>query len=178
MKKAALLVIDVQEGIVNDPDFPMLEPDLLLERINRVIEAVRRVDWPIVFIRHTEGDDSPLQANAPAWQLDARLSVQAKDVIFNKTTPDSFYQTGLLEWLSAQGLTDVIVCGLQTDYCIDTTTRSAFSHDLSVTLIADAHSTCDSGDLNASAIIAHHNRVLGSWFAQLIPTDELIQSIQ
>lgn len=177
MKKSALLVIDVQAGIVNDPYFPMDDPEGLIKRINQVITAYRHADWPILFIRHTEGEGSPLQVGLPVWQLDARLQVRPNDVLINKTTPDSFYQTELLEWLKDHDMTDITICGLQTDYCIDTTTRSAFSHDLNVTLIADAHSTCDSGDLSASAIIAHHNRVLGGWFAKLTTTDELIQSI-
>lgn len=177
MKKSALLVIDVQEGIVQDPYFPMFNTEVLLERINRVIEAYRQVGWLIVFIRHTEGDGSPLQLGLPGWQLDARLKLQPNDVIMNKTTPDSFYHTELLGWLKTHDITDLTVCGLQTDYCIDTTTRSAFSHEFNVTLISDAHSTCDSGDLRASAVIAHHNRVLGGWFAKLKSTDELIESI-
>ena len=177
MKKTALLVIDVQEGIVNDPYFPMFESDLLIERINRLIDAFRQVDQPIVFIRHTEGAGSPLQEGLPTWQLDARLHVQPTDVTVNKTTPDSFHRTDLLAWLKAQTITDITVCGLQTDFCIDTTTRSAFSHDLSVTLIADAHSTCDSGEIKATAIIEHHNRVLGSWFALVKTTDDVLATI-
>jgi nicotinamidase-related amidase len=176
MVKCALLVIDVQEGIVNDPYFSMWKKDELIERINRLIDVHHQTHQPVIFIRHTEGDGSPLQEGLPSWQLDARLHVQPTDPILNKTTPDSFYKTELLAWMTTQGITDLTMCGLQTDFCVDTTTRSAFSHGFTVTLINDAHSTCDSGDLKATDIIAHHNRVLGSWFASLKTTDEYLKS--
>ena len=178
MKNTALLVIDVQEGIVHDPYFPMFETEALIQRVNRLIDAHHHTDRPVLFIRHTEGEGSPLQEGYPGWQLDSRLHVDPSDPILNKTTPDSFYKTDLLAWLTAHGITELTLCGFQTDFCVDTTTRSAFSHGFSVTLIADAHSTCDSGDLHATDIIAHHNRVLGSWFAVLKTTDDYLKSPQ
>jgi nicotinamidase-related amidase len=178
MKKTALLVIDVQEGIVHDPYFPMWKTEELLERINRLIDAHHYAHRPVILIRHTEGGGSPLQEGLPTWQLDQRLHVSADDVILNKTTPDSFYLTSLSTILKDQSITDLVVCGLQTDYCVDTTTRSAFSHGYPVILISDAHSTCDSGELNAKDVIDHHNRVLGNWFATLKTTDDYLASIQ
>lgn len=183
MKKTALLVIDVQEGIIHDPFFPMWyfpmwKTDDLIERINRLIDAHHRIHQPVIFIRHNEGEGCPLQEGLPSWQLDHRLHVLPDDVILNKTTPDSFYKTTLLSVLNDYHITDLTVCGLQTDYCVDTTTRSAFSHGYPVILISDAHSTCDSGTLNAKDVIDHHNLVLGSWFATLKTTEEYLESLQ
>lgn len=178
MKKTALLVIDVQEGIIHDPYFPMWKTEDLIERINRLIDAHHHAHRPVILIRHTEGEGSPLQEGLPTWQLDQRLHVLSDDVILNKTTPDSFYKTSLLTVLKEHHITDLVICGLQSDYCVDTTTRSAFSHGFGVTLILDAHSTCDSGELNAKDVIDHHNRVLGNWFATLKTTDAYLDSLQ
>ena len=177
MSTTALLVIDAQDGIVNDPDFPMFEPDALIERINRLIDAFHQAHLPVVFIRHTEGEGSPLQQGLPGWELEARLHVESDDVHINKTTPDSFLKTDLKAWLSKHAINDVVLCGLQTDYCVDTTTRSAFSHGIQVTLVEDAHSTCDSGTCLAKDIIAHHNRILGSWFASVKSTSDVLNTI-
>ncbi len=178
MKNTALLVIDVQEGIVHDPYFPMWKTEELLERINRLIDVHHHIHQPVILIRHTEGEGSPLQEGLSGWQLDRRLHVAPTDVILNKTTPDSFYQTSLSTVLKDHHITDLVVCGLQTDYCVDTTTRSAFSHGYPVILILDAHSTCDSGELKAQDVIDHHNRVLGNWFATLKTTNDYLASIQ
>jgi len=57
--------------------------------------------------------------------------------------------------------------GLQTEYCIYTTCRRAFSLGYVVILVKNAHSTWDSSCLTAQQIIWHHNYVLGGWFVVL-----------
>jgi len=61
----------------------------------------------------------------------------------------------------------LIICGLQTDFCVDTTVRRAFTLGYHVTLVADAHSTLDNGVLTAAQIIAHHNATLGNFGPQV-----------
>jgi nicotinamidase-related amidase len=58
----------------------------------------------------------------------------------------------------------LVVAGIQTEYCVDTTCRRAYSLGYDVTLVQDGHSTWDTPDLCAPQIIAHHNRTLGGWF--------------
>ncbi|MHA2364674.1 MAG: isochorismatase family protein, partial [Candidatus Hodarchaeales archaeon] len=62
---------------------------------------------------------------------------------------------------------NLIIVGLQTEYCIDTTVRRAFSEEFNVTLVKDTHSTWNSSKLTAQQIIDHHNSILGDWFASL-----------
>jgi nicotinamidase-related amidase len=68
----------------------------------------------------------------------------------------------------------VIITGVQTEYCVDTTCRRAYSLGYHVVLIRDAHSTYDTNTLTASQIIAHHNNILGGWFAELKETSEIM----
>ncbi len=53
------------------------------------------------------------------------------------------------------------MCGMQTDFCVDTTVRQALSRDYEVVLLADARSTVDNDVLSARQIIEHHNWVFG-----------------
>ena len=57
-------------------------------------------------------------------------------------------------------MTHLVTCGMQTDFCVDSATRSAMHRGFNVTLATDAHSTWDNGVLTAEQIIAHHNKVL------------------
>jgi len=69
--------------------------------------------------------------------------------------------------LDIRGIKKLVITGLQTEYCVDTTCRRAYSLGYDVVLVKDAHSTWDSGDLSAQQIIDHHNNVLGGWFVTL-----------
>jgi nicotinamidase-related amidase len=56
---------------------------------------------------------------------------------------------------------------MQTEYCVDTTCRRAYSLGYDIVLVEDGHSTWDTEHLAASQVIAHHNATLGGWFATL-----------
>ena len=90
-----------------------------------------------------------------------------------KRHPDAFQDTNLQRELESRGIERLIVTGIQTEYCVDTTCRRAYSLGYGVTLVEDAHSTWDTDLLTAPQIIAHHNDVLGGWFAELKEAREI-----
>jgi nicotinamidase-related amidase len=90
-------------------------------------------------------------------------------LIVQKQHPDAFQETTLQDELTRLRISQLILTGMQTDYCVDTTCRRAYSLGYAVTLVQDAHSTFDTPALPAAQIIEHHNGVLGNWFAQLQP---------
>ena len=75
--------------------------------------------------------------------------------------------------LERQEISRIVLAGIQTDYCVDTTCRRAYSLGYDVILVQDGHSTWDTEQLKASQIIAHHNEVLGNSFASLTTADEI-----
>ena len=93
--------------------------------------------------------------------------------VIHKHHPDAFQDTDLQRELEARGIRHLILAGIQTEYCVDTTCRRAYSLGYEVTLVRDGHSTWDSQDLRAPQIIAHHNTVLGGWFAGLRAASEV-----
>lgn len=90
-----------------------------------------------------------------------------------KRMPDAFYETTLRQELMTRGIKNVVIMGIQTELCVDATCRQACSLNYDVTLVADAHSTWDRGTLSAAQIIAHHNSLLGDWFATLKQASEV-----
>jgi nicotinamidase-related amidase len=119
----------------------------------------RKASVPVVLIQHEE-KDSPLAHGAEGWQLADGLLTTAKDLRVRKTTPDSFYQTELGKLLPGEDFERLIICGLQTDYCVNATVRQAHQLGYDVVLVADAHSTLDNGNMSAEDIIAEHNKDL------------------
>lgn len=169
--KNALLVIDMQEDFFAYSDEPIYNEKPLIAHINLLIKHFRMQNLPIIFIRH---EDEDLTKGSTGWEIYDKVDARPEDLYINKTTPDSFYHTDLLDLMNQNGVEAITVAGLQTDYCIDTTCRSAFGKDITTTLVADGHSTYDNNFMKADKIVDYHNKLIGSWFAELKTTDEAI----
>jgi nicotinamidase-related amidase len=160
-KDSALLVIDVQQAMFDEGVYA---DDALLERIGSLIARARSCNAPVIYIQHNEGPGEPLETNTPGWNVHSAIAPVDGDVVIQKRTPDSFHNTNLQDELNKLGVHRLVLTGIQTDMCVDTTCRRAFSLGYDVVLAKDAHSTFDSGHLKANEIIEHHNNVL-KWFA-------------
>ncbi len=157
MSSTALLVIDVQSGLVSGA----YQEARVLSNIDRLIFSTRENSGLIVFIQHCHASYKPLMKGNPGWQVHPALRQAGGDLFIEKSASDSFYQTSLHADLESHGIDHVIVSGLQSEYCVDTTCRAALSKGYSVTLVSDAHTTGDS-HMPAAEIIDHHNRVLAN----------------
>lgn len=157
----ALLIIDVQEALCSGSE-ECYDIPRLLKVINSLSARARQAaDTIVVLVQHEE-EGSSLQRGSPGWQLAQQLHVNKEDILVFKDTPDSFHNTRLLEVLQQHKVDRLIVCGMQSDCCVDSTTRMALSLGYDVQLVEDGHSTEDNGVLTAAQIIAHHNVTLSA----------------
>ncbi|MBC5783880.1 cysteine hydrolase [Ramlibacter sp. USB13] len=154
---SAILVIDVQQEFCGGPR--SWDVNGLLSRINAVTRAAREAGAPVLFIQH-EGPALP--HGSPGWHLAEGLRVEASDLRVPKTTPDAFLRSNVQELLQARHVGDVVVCGLHTQFCIDTTVRRALALGYPVTLVSDAHWPWTSEVLTPQQVIAHHEATLAS----------------
>lgn len=177
-QKTALLIIDIQQGMYDETRLPPLHKGkVLLNTTQSLLEIMRRQNAPIVYIQHCGPQGHPLEEGTPNCEIHSAITPQTKDVIVQKKTPDSFFETALQAELEKLGVKHLVVAGLQTEYCVDTTCRSAFSRGFDITLIADGHSTWNTATLSAEKIIQHHNDIIGSWFGKAIPLQEFTGSL-
>jgi nicotinamidase-related amidase len=139
--------------------------------INQLISKARATNTPIIYVQHCE-EGSPLEPGTPGWEIHPEISPTEVDIIIQKTTPDSFFKTNLKEVLKLRDINHLVMTGIQTELCVDTTTRVAFSNAYKVTLVTDAHSTWDSKELTAGQIINHHNQAL-RWLVETKTTNEM-----
>ena len=156
----AVLVIDVQSVLCTGAN-AAFDITGVIDRINAIGAKARAVGAPVVFIQHEEAE-GPFKLGCDGWQLASGMETRSDDIRVRKTTPDSFNRTELQALLQARGITQLAICGLQSDFCVDTTVRRALALGYEVVLVADAHSTVDNGVLSAVQIIAHHNTTLSN----------------
>lgn len=157
----ALLVIDVQVGVV-DWSGPTSEgSEDVLVRINELIAKARAGGNPVIYIQHDgQEDDSCVRTDTPGWEIHPAIAPVRGEIVIHKRACDSFFETPLENQLAALGISHLVVAGCRTQYCVDTTCRSAVAHGFDVTLAKDAHMTVDTDSLKAAQIIAHHNETL------------------
>jgi nicotinamidase-related amidase len=163
--KSALLVIDVQVGMFPESD-PVYNAGVLIENIKALIEKARSSGASIIYVQHNARTGKPLESGASGWDIHPAIQPNVGDTVIQKMTPDSFHETNLQRELSDREIKKLILTGIQTELCIDTTCRRARSLGYDVILAKDAHSTWRRGDLNAQQIIEHHNNLL-CWFAKV-----------
>lgn len=152
----ALLLIDAQVNMF-DAAFPVADAVALLERLRALLERARATGTPAVFVRNSGGAGNPDEPGGPGWALHPELSPREGEPVLDKTTCNTFASTTLAELLRARGVTNVVIAGLQSDYCVRETTLGALALGFAVTLVSDGHSTYDNKGRSASAIRAAVN---------------------
>ncbi|NUZ05375.1 cysteine hydrolase family protein [Piscinibacter koreensis] len=157
---SAVLVIDVQQGLCEGPG-AAFDCAGTIERINRITVGARHAAVPVVFVQHESGPGY-LEHGTRAWQLADALVVEPRDHRVPKTTPDAFHRTALHELLQRLGVAELVVCGMHSEFCVDTSVRRALALGYPVRLVADAHTSAGNAVLSAPQVIAHHNATLAN----------------
>lgn len=153
--RSALLVVDLQVGVVRDAhDAPGV-----LARTESLIGRARAAGVPVVYVSHEE--DAYPRGSAD-WQLAPPLEPRADEIRVLKSYRDAFAGTDLAGTLRRLGATRVLVAGCQSDYCVQTTAQRAAAEGFDVVLVGDCHTTWDSEyagvAISAEQVVAHTNQ--------------------
>jgi nicotinamidase-related amidase len=183
--KTALLVIDAQTSFVHRPYWHAgLAADYLTHQ-NALIDACTAQAVPIVRIFHTDGDNVASNPFAPAsghiTPLSGLRDFQAA-ATFEKHRHSALVGTGLAAWLQAQGITKLIVSGIRTEQCCETTTRHASDEGWDVDYVTDATLTFDMNSPQGALVTAAQLKertatVLQGRFAQVCSVPEAVARI-
>ncbi len=155
----ALVVIDVQMGVVGEA----YHRDEVLENIQLLLGRARSSGIPVLYVQHNE--PGMMEPGMPLWQIHPAVAPHENEPAIQKESPDAFHETRLQEELEARGIKRLVICGSQTQLCVDTTVRRAVASGYDVLLASDAHTTDDSKTLPAEKIIAFYNETLNGFWA-------------
>lgn len=155
----ALLVIDAQVNMF-DQAGPVYDAVGLITRLKTLIDRAYTAGVPVIYIQNNGPEGEVDEPGSPGWKILPALQPHLADIVIEKTTPDSFHQTPLQAELTARGVNSLVIAGLQTDWCVQATTRQAAALGYAVTLVRDCHSTFDSKTRTAREIIDEHNNQL------------------
>ena len=141
---AALIVIDVQQGF-DDPSWGERNTPEAEENIARLTTAWADASRPIVLVRHdSRSPGSPLAAGSEGNALKDVVADVPHELLVTKQVNSAFYgEPDLRGWLEARGIRQLVICGIQTNMCVDTTARMAGNLGYEVTVPLDATHTFD-----------------------------------
>lgn len=193
-ERTALLNVDMQNCFVHGS--PIAAPDgpIILERINRLTAACRKAGILVIhasIVMRPDGSNlgvlgqfSPpvregiLNKGTESAALHKGLVVDPRDILLEKPRFGAFHGTDLELILRTRGIDTVIISGVATNVCCETTAREAAVRDFHVFFLSDGTATAPMGDVSAAELQKATCATLGFLFAQVLTVDEMLAKIQ
>lgn len=174
MKKTALIVIDVQNALVNEKPYAL---EATISNIKKLIEASRKNNIEVIYIQHCE-DEGEFLKGQESWQIYSEIAPNPGEKIIHKWYSSSFRKTELKAYLDEKGYEQLIITGMQTDYCVDTTVKVAFEYEYSLIIPEQTNTTFDNGNIEAESIYNYYNyRIFKDRFGKVANLNETLEWI-
>jgi len=175
----ALILIDVQQSFRHSPYWSDREAPAFLARTNALLDGAASRGIPIVRIFHVDGDKAFSLASGHVRPLDGLTPFDAA-AEFHKNRHSALVGTGLMVWLHKQRISRLIVAGIRTEQCCETTTRHASDEGFEVDYVTDATLTFDmqtpaGATLTAAQIRERTETVLAGRFATICSVEVALQ---
>jgi nicotinamidase-related amidase len=175
VKGVALLVVDVQQMLIDGHPY---RAQGLLDDLRLAIDRAHLNGVEVIYVRHHEDDSNGLILNSPGWQVHAAIAPEPGERIFDKRYSSAFKDTGLDEYLRGKGVTSLVIAGMQTEYCIDATIKSAFERGYMVYMPEGGSTTFDNRLATADRLIAYYEKAIwNNRFANVIPLDDALSKL-
>lgn len=173
--RSALIIVDLQLGF-DDPRWGRRNNPACEANIARLLAHWRRHEQPVVFVRHDSTEsESPLRPGTAGNQLRPQLT-GSPDLLVTKSVHSAFHGSPDLEaWLHRHGADEVVVTGVQTNMCRETTARLASDLGFSMTFALDATHTFDLPGISADELARATAATLAADFGRVALTSELLQ---
>ncbi|CUH63955.1 Streptothricin hydrolase [Thalassovita gelatinovora] len=139
MSKTALILVDIQNDYFASGTWPVALMDKVAENSAKLLARARDTGMTVIHIRHETAPGAPFfQPGSEGAEIHDSVAPNIGETVVTKHRPNSFHQTGLLDMLRRDGIETLILCGAQSQMCIDATTRAAVDHGFKVVLPHDA----------------------------------------
>jgi nicotinamidase-related amidase len=194
--KRALIVIDVQESFREQPQWSNISDPAIASKVKRLVDASRALGDLVVWVLHTEPGSGELFDPARGHvKLIEGLAPRVGEPVITKTSHNAFTTTNLQQLLTAEGVREIVISGIRTEQCCETTARVAFDLGYAVIFVIDATATspiehrdapagrtpvaivADPRTLGVAEVMARTEYVLAGRFARIATVEEMTQVI-
>ncbi|ERI94940.1 isochorismatase family protein [Clostridiales bacterium oral taxon 876 str. F0540] len=176
MSNVALLVVDVQNALIKAHPY---NEQIVIENIKKLILEARNNNKEVIYVRHDDGKGTDLEKETDGWQIYDAIAPESNDAIFEKQYNSAFLKTGLKDYLDSKNIDNIILTGLQTEYCIDATCKSAFENGYKVIIPEQTNTTFDNEYLSADKLYEFYNyKIWNKRFAEILSIEETIKILK
>ena len=168
-----LLVIDVQKGITDDRLYNFKEFE---KNIITLIEKARENAIEVIYVQHDDGPGTGFSVGDEEYEIYDKIKPLEQEKIYRKTVNSCFGNSDLKDYLKQSGEDILIIIGLQTDFCIDASVKSAFENGYKVIVPQGANSTFDNEYMDKEKSYKYYNEFI--WpnrYAQCISVEETVK---
>ena len=168
-EKRALIIVDMQQFYFPDGFYSLVNPEQASLQAARLLKYFRDNGELVIHVKHATKKDSLINEN---------VAPIAGEKVFTKHYANSFRETGLLDYLKENQIKQVVICGMQTQMCVEATARAAADFGFDVIVVGDACATRDivyKGDTVKAADV--HASTLGSiegYYGNVMTTGEFL----
>jgi len=181
--RTALLLIDIQNDYFPGGKMELEGSLQAASAAARLLAAFRKQSWPVIHIQHISAQPHAtfFLPGTPGAEIHQDVKPLPSELVITKHFPSCFRDTDLLEQLKVENIGSLLICGMMTHMCVDTTVRAAF--DLGLTCVV-THDACATRELSFNGVTvpaAHvqtsYMAALGAVFAQVKGVDEIMGNI-
>jgi nicotinamidase-related amidase len=179
-RSRTLLIIDIQRDYFPGGAYPLVEPEAAAESARRVLEGFRDAGNPVIHMKHVwdAPDAEFMRPGTDGIEIHPAVAPAEGELVLEKSSPNSFLETGLEDQLRKRGADDLVVAGMMSSMCVDATVRAAADLGFSPTVVHDA---CAAPDLDfngvevpGAAVHAAFMAALADSYAELMSATELL----
>lgn len=182
IEQSALLVIDIQDSFKLGPRWERRNNPDFEKNVDRLLQSWRSAGLPVIFFLHTDPDPG-FERDSPLVKIMDFLSPREDEPVLLKDTRNAFTSTDLQKRLDEKGVKRVVITGISTEQCCETTTRVAADLGYDVDFVTEATATFpislpDGGELSTDEVVRRTEAVLRHRFARIARVDELVEELE
>lgn len=166
-----LLVIDVQKALVDEDLYAY---ETFVDSVVRLVDAARKNGVEVVFVQHDAGVGSGLSIGDEGFEIIDEIKPEAGEKVFVKTVNSCFGNKDFKAYMEQQTDRRLMIVGLQTNYCIDATVKSAFERGFEVIIPEGTNSTFDNNYMNAETTVRYYNEDVWEEIVDSVTLEEAI----
>ena len=167
-----LLVVDMQKCLVDEELYAY---DTFMERTVRLIDAARKNHVEVVYVQHDAGPGSGLTAGDSGFEIADQVRPEPGEKVFVKTINSCFGNKDFKAYMERQEDKRLMIIGLQTNYCIDATVKSAFERGYEVIIPEGSNSTFDNDYMTGETTVRYYNEDVWEEIADVVSMKEAVE---